>query len=95
MVAAMTCSSGAISAVVDHVGGVGTGRAARARAACWGRLEPVLAGFDSPAGVAAACRAARGADQDALLSALLRVSPGDVWAQLTVVAGLADRLMGL
>jgi len=42
--------------------------------------------------VAAACRAATGADQDRLLSALLRVAAGDEWAQLTVLAGLADRL---
>jgi hypothetical protein len=92
MVATMTCSRGAIAAVVDHVGGLGASRAARVHARRWGRVEPVLAGFDSPAQVAVACRAARGVEQDRLLSALLALSPGDVWAPLTVVAGLADRL---
>jgi hypothetical protein len=78
--------------VVDHVDGVGSGRAAGASARRWAGLEPVLAGWSSPAEVAAACRAAKGVDQDRLLAALLRVSPGDEWAQLTAVAGLADRL---
>jgi hypothetical protein len=92
MVAAMTCSGGALSVVVDHVAGVGSGRAARLCAARWGHVQPVLAGLGSPAAVAGACRAARGADQDGLVSALLAVAAGDEWAQLTILAGLADRL---
>jgi hypothetical protein len=92
MVAAMTCSGGALSVVVDHVAGVGSGRAARACSARWAHTQPVLAGHGSPAAVAGACRAARGADQDVLVSALLAVAAGDEWAQLTILAGLADRL---
>ena len=58
----------------------------------WAAAEPVLARFASPAEVAAVCRAGAPADQDVLLSALLGVGAGDEWAQLTVLAGLADRL---
>jgi hypothetical protein len=92
MVAAMTFSGGALSVVVDHVAGVGSGRPARLCWARWARAEAVLAGFGNPAAVAAGCRAARGADQDVLVSALLAVAAGDEWAQLTILAGLADRL---
>jgi RNA polymerase sigma-70 factor (ECF subfamily) len=92
MVAAMTFSGGALSVVVDHVAGVGSGRDARACSARWAHTQPVLAGLGSPAAAAGACRAARGADQDVLVSALLAVAAGDEWAQLTILAGLADRL---
>jgi DNA-directed RNA polymerase specialized sigma24 family protein len=81
-----------VAAVVAHVDVVGSARAARSRARLWARVEPALDRFASPAEVAAACRAARGAGQDRLLSALLRHAGGDEWAQLTVLAGVADRL---
>jgi DNA-directed RNA polymerase specialized sigma24 family protein len=82
----------ALSAVVDHVASVGASRAARRAGRRWSEADEVLAGYGSPAEVADACRAARGADQDRLLAALLRVCSGDEWAQLTVLAGLAERL---
>jgi hypothetical protein len=83
---------GAVCAVVDHVASAGVGRRARRAAVRWASAEPALARFGSPAEVAAACRAARGGDQDRLLVALLRVAEGDEWAQLTVLAGVAGRL---
>lgn len=42
--------------------------------------------------VAAACRGTSGRSQDRIVGALLAVAAGDELAQLTVVAGLADRL---
>jgi hypothetical protein len=93
MVAAMTSSDrGALGVVVDHVASVGAGRRAGRASRRWAQTEPALAGFSSPAEVAAACRSARGAEQDRLLAGLLRVGPGDEWAPLTVLAGLSGRL---
>ncbi|MDQ6615421.1 MAG: hypothetical protein M3083_11925, partial [Actinomycetota bacterium] len=86
----MTCSSrGALGVVIDHVASAGADRRACRAARRWAVSEAALAGYGSPAEVAAACRAAAGADQDMLLAALLRVSAGDEWAQLTILAGLA------
>ena len=83
---------GAIAVVVDHVASAGSSREARRAYRRWADLQPDLAGFGSPASVAAACRAARGADQDRLIAAVLGVAAGDGWAQLTVLAGVAGRL---
>jgi len=54
--------------------------------------EADLAGWATAGEIAVACRRASGPDRDRILSALLRVAAGDEMAQLTVVAGVADRL---
>lgn len=81
-----------ISAVVDHVDAVGTTFSRRRKVSRWHRSEPLLEAFTSAGEAAAACRSARGTDQDRLVELLLGVAERDELAQLTVVAGLADRL---
>jgi hypothetical protein len=61
-------------------------------AAGWTTADPVLSTWSSAGEIAAACRGASPLNQDLLLGALLGVAAGDELAQLTVVAGLTDRL---
>lgn len=86
-----TCTP-AIQALVEHLVAVSASRSGRRQSRLWAAAEPILDGYRSPADVAAAIRSGRPADQDGLVSALVRVAARDELAQLTVVAGLSRRL---
>ena len=92
MVAAMADTTGAIDAVVAHVESTaGTSEAARAMRR-WVSLVPELEGWAGPADLAEAIRRGRPDVQDGLIGQLISVADRDQLAQLTVVAGLAERL---
>ncbi|HEX3424745.1 MAG TPA: hypothetical protein VHT30_01345 [Acidimicrobiales bacterium] len=81
--------------LVAHVDSTGDTRDGRRRMARWIELEPALGAWTTAGQVAAACRAATGREQDRILLALISVAAGDDLAQLTAVAGLADRLLSI
>jgi DNA-directed RNA polymerase specialized sigma24 family protein len=81
-----------MTSIVAHVDTVGAGRHGWRAASRWAVTEPALAGYESPAGVARAVRAATPQLQDRVVGALLRVGEGDEWAELTVLAVLAPRV---
>ena len=70
----------------------GSGLRARRTYEGWVLVRPELDGWTDPAGLARACRQAAIPERDGLLVALLSVAAADQLAQLTVMAGLADRL---
>ena len=81
-----------ITALVETVEHLGRRREGRAAVCRWAVSESALAEWVTGGELASACRSARFAVQDHLLESLLRVAAGDELAQLTVVAGLSDRL---
>lgn len=95
MVPVMELSPTPIAGLLNRLDIDGDRRTGRASAARWAAAEPELGLWASPGEVAAGCRSATSSDRDRLLSALVRVGAGDQLAQLTVVAGVADRLSGV
>lgn len=92
MVPVMALSPKPIAGLLNQLDIDGRWRAGRASAARWVTAEPELGPWATPGDMAEACRSATSSDRDRLLSALVRVAGGDQLAQLTVVAGMADRL---
>ena len=91
----MAHTTNPITALVETVEQLGQRRAGRAAVSRWGTSEPALVEWATAGEVASACRSTRFAAQDQLIESLLRVAAGDELAQLTVVAGLADRLRSI
>jgi DNA-directed RNA polymerase specialized sigma24 family protein len=90
MVAVMPAASDAIANLVAHVESLSNGRAARRPVA-----DPDGGACLSPGGMAAEIRGARGAEQDRLVLEALAVESADGRAELTVLAGLSERLGGV
>ena len=92
MVAVMADTTRAIDAVVAHVDSTATSSQATTAIRRWTSLVPELEGWAGPAELAEAIRQGRPEVQDGLIGQLISVAGDDHLAQLTVVAGLADRL---
>jgi hypothetical protein len=95
MVAVMPTTNTAIARIQTRVETDGRCQRARQRAAAWAAAEPELHTFSTTGEIAAECRRASSEERDGLLSCLVRVAVGDELAQLTAVAGVADRLSGV
>lgn len=88
----MATSCSPVAALVARVESDGLRPAGRARLAAWAASQSLLGSYASPGELAAACRSAPPADQDALVEALLRVGEADTLAQLSVLAGVSGHL---
>lgn len=85
----------AVLALIAHLDSQAASASGRRRLAGWTARQPELAAWSTPAELAAAIRSAGGAEQDRLVASVVSVADGDELAQLTVLAGLAGRLMSV